>query len=149
MVIRLITNKEAKFLYISFSILRYFIVYLLGKNQEIGEGKFRYVNRLRVKVHTAWKRKDAQQVGTVSEQCGLVFSGNALVDLGVGGGGAVNNFAFKDAKPSIGLIRSQEHLYSVHSSDTTRYQAEKSKKFEYSPSCSAVHEQFVDLVSSN
>ncbi len=32
-VIRLITNKKAIFLCIPFSILEYFIVYILGKNQ--------------------------------------------------------------------------------------------------------------------
>ena len=64
-VIRLNTNKEAIFLCITFSILVYFIVYLLGKNQKIGEGKFRYVDGLRVNVSPGWKRQDTQQVGEV------------------------------------------------------------------------------------
>ena len=63
MVIRLNINKEAVFLYIPFSILEYFIVYILGKNQEIGVWKFGYVDGLRIKVRPAWKLQIAQQVG--------------------------------------------------------------------------------------
>jgi len=92
--------------------------------------KFGYVDGLRVKVRPGWKRKDTQQVGKVSKQCALLFGGKSLVDLGRGGSGVVNSFAFKDAIPSIGLIRSQNHLYSLQHSDTTGCQAEKSKKFE-------------------
>jgi len=89
MVIRMITIIEANFLYISSSLLLYFIVYLLVKNQEIGEWKFGYVDGLRVKVRPGWKRQIAQQVGAVSEQCALVSGGKALIDLGKGGGSAV------------------------------------------------------------
>jgi len=91
MAIRLIINNEAIFLYISFSILGYFIVCLLGKNQKIGVWKFGHVDGLRVKVRPGWKRQDAQQVGAVSEQSALVFGGNVLVDLGKGGSGAVTD----------------------------------------------------------
>jgi len=76
--------------------LVYFIVYILGKNQKIGVWKIGHVDGLRVKVRPGWKRQIAKQVGALSEPCALVFGGKALVDLGKGGGGAVNNFAFKD-----------------------------------------------------
>jgi len=76
-------------LYISFSLLVYFIVCLLGKNQKIGVWKFGHVEGLREKVRPSWKRQIAQQVSAVSEQCAVVFGGKALVDLGIGGGGAV------------------------------------------------------------
>ena len=92
MVIRLIINNDSIFLYISFSILAYFIVHLLGKNRKIGMWKFGLVDGLRVKVRPAWKRQIVQQVGAVSEQCALlVFGGKALVYLGKGRGGAVTD----------------------------------------------------------
>jgi hypothetical protein len=64
-VIRLIINNEAIFLYISLSLLVYFSVYLLGKNQKTGVWKIGQVDGLRVKVRPGWKRQIAQQVGWV------------------------------------------------------------------------------------
>ena len=58
------------------------------KKQKIGVWKLGRVDGLRVKVHPAWKRQIAQQVGAVSEQCALVFGGKALVDLVKGCDGA-------------------------------------------------------------
>ena len=72
-----------------FSLLVYFIVYLLGEKRGIGVWKFGHVDGLREKVRPGWKRQIAQQVGAVSEQCAVVFGGKGLVDLGEGGGGAV------------------------------------------------------------
>jgi len=85
----LIINNEAIFLDNSFSLSVYFIVYLLGKNQEIGVWKFGQVDGLRVKVIPDWKRQFSQQVGSLGEKWAFVSGGKALVDLGKGGGGAV------------------------------------------------------------
>ena len=89
MVIRLIINNEANFLYIPFSIMAYSIVYLLGKNQKIGEGKFGYVGGLRVNLHPGWKRQIAQQVAetatveTIFESVGQlkIMGGSKTVSL--------------------------------------------------------------------